>query len=224
MKKTFIFASLATAILVLGSCGSNATEAGNADSAAQASAAAVTYKIDAATSTLGWHGSKVAGVGEHSGTIAIQEGTLSVENGNITAGTFVIDMAKIVVTDSGMPQEYKDKLVGHFSADDFFNSAKFPTSKFEISACEAKTDGDNTHFITGNLTLRDSTKSISFPAKVAVTETGITADAKVTINRLDWGINYDKDNMSLNEKAQAKLKNGVVGKDIELTISLKGNK
>jgi hypothetical protein len=30
--------------------------------------------------------------------------------------------------------------------------------------------------------------------------------------------------MSLNEKAQAKLKNGVVGKDIELTISLKGNK
>ena len=71
MKKTFIFASLATAILVLGSCGSNATEAGNSDSAAQASAAAVTYKIDAAASTLGWHGSKVAGVDPLNGFSAV---------------------------------------------------------------------------------------------------------------------------------------------------------
>ncbi len=223
MKKQFIIASFAAVALFLGSCGSNATEAGAADSAATASTGATTYKVDAATSTIGWHGSKLVGIGEHSGTIALQEGSLSVENGNITAGSFVIDMTKMTCSDS-LPQEFKDKLLGHLSADDFFNSAKFPTAKFEISKCEAKADGDNTHVISGNLTLRDSTKNISFPAKVAITETGVTADAKVTINRLDWGINYDKANMSIDQKAQAKLKNGVVSKDMDITISLKANK
>jgi polyisoprenoid-binding protein YceI len=73
------------------------------------------------------------------------------------------------------------------------------------------------------LTLRDSTKNISFPAKVTVADV-VTATAKVVINRLDWGINYDKDNMTLAEAAQKKLKNGVVSKDITLTINLTAKK
>ena len=109
------------------------------------------------------------------------------------------------------------------AAEDFFNTAKFPTAKFEITACEAKVDGENTHVISGNLTLRDSTKNISFPAKVTVAD-GVTATAKVVINRLDWGINYDKDNMTLAEAAQKKLKNGVVSKDITLNINLSAKK
>lgn len=224
MKKQFIIASFAAVALFLGSCGSNATEAGAADSAATASTGATTYKVDASTSTITWHGSKLVGIGEHNGNIAIQEGSLSVENGNITAGSFIIDMKKITCTDTFLDEATKGKLAGHLAADDFFNSEKFPTAKFEISKCEAKADGDNTHVISGNLTLRDSTKNISFPAKVAITETGVTADAKVTINRLDWGINYDKANMSIDQKAQAKLKNGVVSKDMDITISLKANK
>ena len=115
------------------------------------------------------------------------------------------------------------KLHGHFAAEDFFNTAKYATAKFEITACEVKAEGDNTHLISGNLTIKDSTKNISFPAKVTVGET-VTATGKVVINRLDWGINYDKENMTLAEAAQKKLKNGVVSKDITLTINLTAKK
>ena len=122
-----------------------------------------------------------------------------------------------------MVEEYQGKLNGHLKADDFFGTAKFPTAKFEITACEAKADGDNTHLISGNLTIKDSTKNITFPAKVTVGET-VTATGQVVINRLDWGINYDKENMTLAEAAQKKLKNGVVSKDITLTFNLTAKK
>ena len=131
-------------------------------------------------------------------------------------------MASIKCTDS-LPAEYLTKLHGHLSAEDFFNTAKFATAKFEITACEVKAEGDNTHLISGNLTIKDSTKNISFPAKVTVGES-VTATGKVIINRLDWGINYDKENMTLAESAQKKLKNGVVSKDITLTINLTAKK
>ena len=222
MKKNTILFGMAAIAIALGSCGSNASEASGADSVAQADSNATTYNVDAASSTVTWFGTHAVGTGDHNGTINIKEGSLSLTNGNITAGSFVIDMSSIKCTDS-LPAEYLTKLHGHLAAEDFFNTAKFPTAKFEITACEAKAEGDNTHFISGNLTLRDSTKNISFPAKVTVAD-GVTATAKVVINRLDWGINYDKENMTLAEAAQKKLKNGVVSKDITLNISLTAKK
>lgn len=222
MKKNTILFGMAAIAIALGSCGSNASEASGADSVAQADSNATTYNVDLASSTVAWFGTHAVGTGDHNGTINIKEGSLSLANGNITAGSFVIDMSSIKCTDS-LPAEYLTKLHGHLAAEDFFNTAKFPTAKFEITACEAKAEGDNTHFISGNLTLRDSTKNISFPAKVTVAD-GVTATAKVVINRLDWGINYDKENMTLAEAAQKKLKNGVVSKDITLNISLTAKK
>lgn len=222
MNKNTILLGMAAIALTLGSCGSNATEASGADSVAQADSTMTTYFVDAASSNIVWFGTHAVGTGDHNGTINIKEGNLSIDNGNIEAGSFVIDMTSIKCTDS-LPAEYLTKLHGHLAAEDFFNTAKFPSAKFEITQCEVKADGDNTHFISGNLTLRDSTKNISFPAKVTVAD-GVTATAKVVINRLDWGINYDKDNMTLAEAAQKKLKNGVVSKDITLTINLTAKK
>jgi polyisoprenoid-binding protein YceI len=222
MKSTFIYLTAAVAVMAMASCGSNATEAGAADSTLSATEGSATYTITP-ESVLGWKGTKVVGDGSHAGTIAMTNGTISMENGNITAGSVTIDMKNIVVTDS-IPEEYKQKLIGHFSADDFFNIEKFPTAKFEITGSEAKVEGAYTHVISGNLTLRDSTKNISFPATVAVTETGLTAVGTAIINRLDWGVNYDKDKMSLSEKLQASAKNGIVSKDMEITFNITATK
>jgi polyisoprenoid-binding protein YceI len=209
----------AVAVFAMASCGSNASDAGNADSAATANTGAVTYTV-APESVIGWRGSKVAGIGEHKGSIAISEGSLSVENGKLTAGSFTIDMNNIVCTDS-ITDEYKQKLIGHFQADDFFNVAKFPTAKFEITSVEEKAEGTNTHVISGNLTLRDSVKNISIPAAVTIDGTTFTAKGSLSINRLDWGVNYDKANMSLSDKAKAALKNGVVSETIEISLDIK---
>lgn len=222
MNKSFIYLTAAVAGLALASCGSNAAEAGAADSTLSATEGSSTFNIST-ESVVGWKGTKVVGMGSHAGTIGITEGTLSLENGNLTAGSVTIDMKNIVVTDS-MPDEYKQKLIGHFSANDFFNVEQFPTAKFEITGSEAKADGEYTHVISGNLTLRDSTKNISFPATVSVDENGLSAVGTAVINRLDWGVNYDMEKMSLSEKLQAEAKNGIVSKDIEITFDIKASK
>ncbi len=219
MKKSFIYLTAAIAVFAMASCGGNASDASSADSTANASAGAVSYTVSP-ESVIGWRGSKIVGVGEHKGTIAISEGSVSIENGQLTAGSFTIDMNNIVCTDS-IPDEYKQKLIGHFQADDFFNVATFPTAKFEITSVEEKAEGTNTHIISGNLTLRDSVKNISIPAAVSIDGTTFTAKGSVNINRLDWGVNYDKANMSLGEKAKAALKNGVVSETIEITLDIK---
>jgi polyisoprenoid-binding protein YceI len=72
--------------------------------------------------------------------------------------------------------------------------------------------------------LRDSTRKISFPANIKVEGNTVTANGKATINRLDWGVNYDSKNLSLAEAAQKKVKDGIVNNEMDITISLKATK
>ncbi|MBM3921482.1 MAG: YceI family protein [Sphingomonadales bacterium] len=223
MKKTLFYVAGIAALSMLASCGGNSQKSENADTAAQAGENAGTYTVDAAGSNLEWRGWKIVATGEHKGTIGIKEGSLSVEGGKVVAGSFVIDMNSIKntdLTDTG----YQKKLVGHLMAEDFFNVAKFPTGKFEIVSVEEKASEGNTHEVSGNLTLRDSTRKITFPATIKVEGNTVTATGKATINRLEWGINYDSKNLGLAEAAQKKVKDGILNKEIEITISLKATK
>lgn len=219
MKKTIFLSALsfATVAFLFTSCGSKSTTAEEAKEVATESE--VSYTVDAQNSIITWRGSKVVGIGEHVGTIAIKEGSIGTKDGVITSGNFIIDMGKIEVTDtvSWMNEEKKAQLVSHFQSDDFFNVAEFPTAKFEITRVE----GNN---VSGNLTIRDVTKNITFPAEISISDDQLTAKGSVIINRLDWNINYDKEKMSLTEAAQAKVKNGIVGKDIEINISITAKK
>ncbi len=145
-------------------------------------------KVDTQASIVKWIGTKRTG--RHEGTIKIQEGSLKVQEGNLTGGSFVLNMASIEVTDltSG---KGKEDLEGHLKADDFFNAEKFPTAKFEITSVTPDTTGGNTHKIEGNLTIRETTKSIAFGAKVNVSENSVEATTNFNINRKDWGIKYE---------------------------------
>jgi polyisoprenoid-binding protein YceI len=219
MKNSILNIAAAGVALLAASCGSNATKAGKEAEAAAAGKAATEYLVDAGKSEIKWKGSKLVGVGEHFGTIGLKEGKLHVEDGMVKAGYFLLDMSTIKNLDLE-DAEKKGMLEGHFKSDDFFNVEKYPTAKFEISQIEDKKEGENTHIIHGNLTLRDVTKNIAFPAKIDVNDAGLVAQGNVTINRLDWGINYDKEKMSLTEAAQQTAKNGIVSKDITLEIKI----
>ncbi|HET6275154.1 MAG TPA: YceI family protein [Candidatus Cybelea sp.] len=73
----------------------------------------------------------------------------------------------------------------------YFDVAKYPTMSFRSTSITAK---DNTDFtVTGDLTIKDVTKPVSFPVEVV----GIIPDGKgwrvgyngvFTIDRRDWGI------------------------------------
>lgn len=80
------------------------------------------------------------------------------------------------------------KLTNHLRSPDFFDTREQPTAKFESTAVKAAEDGK--HVITGNLTILKATKEIQFPAKVAVTDKGLTLTAEFTIDRTEFGMKF----------------------------------
>lgn len=79
------------------------------------------------------------------------------------------------------------KLTGHLKNADFFDVPTFPTSSFALTSIEESADGHN---ITGDLTLHGVTKSISFAAKVGVSDSQVTLSAEFFIKRYDFDIVY----------------------------------
>ncbi len=155
---------------------------------------AVTFNLDTTATMVNWVGSKPAG--KHIGTIKVKEGSVSVKGGNITAGSFVLDMNSINVTD--LKGKDKAALEGHLKGlekgkeDHFFNTPKFATGKFELTkVAGVMGDSTATHLIYGNLTIKDVTKEVSFKANVKMDATMVSVTtAPFNINRTDFNIKY----------------------------------
>ncbi|MCP1384407.1 YceI family protein [Runella salmonicolor] len=149
-----------------------------------ASKKAVSYKVDASKSVVKWHAKKVTG--EHNGTVNLANGVLTVDGTKITGGSFEIDMTSIKcedLTDAG----YNAKLITHLKSDDFFSAEKHPKATFKIT----KVEGSGANYtLTGDMTIKGITKSISFPATVKADAKGVTANAKITLDRTKWDIRY----------------------------------
>lgn len=220
MKKTFIGA--AAVITILAAC-NNTPKADQAVAGEKENAASVTgtaYQLDS-SSTITWTGSKPTGA--HSGTFKLAEGSFAVNNNQLTGGSFVIDMNTLNNIDLAADADTKGKLEGHLKSPDFFDVAKYPTAKFEIISVTAFVADstqeillkDATHTIKGNLTLKDSTKSISFPAKVTVDAATSAAIADFNIDRTDWGINY---------KGPNNPQDWVISKTVNIKLALTATK
>lgn len=203
---------------VLFSCGSkNTVDTKDKQDVAEVTAISQTYNVDVAASSLGWLGKKVTG--QHNGTIQIKNGTVSVENNELKAGNFVVDMASIKNEDL-TDAEMNGKLIGHLTSEDFFNTATYPESKFEITGTEklAQPDADgNNYKIMGNLTIKDITKNITIPAKVTMDEATFSATSKFSIDRTEWNIQYGSGKFFKN------LGDKMIDDAIQFDLTLKAN-
>lgn len=165
------------------------------------------FTVDPSNSTIEWIGSKVTAL--HSGTIAIKDGQVTVANGALTGGKFTLDVSSITVTGpEGTDPGKNSYLQDHLHSEDFFNVAAFPEGVFEITKVTpftgtvAETNNPTeaglnkyrvanpTHTVSGNLTLKNITKNIEFPARITVTDSGVDALAKFNIDRTQWDITY----------------------------------
>ncbi|CDS94637.1 Rhodanese-like domain protein [Sphingobacterium faecium PCAi_F2.5] len=200
MKKLSIVAVLASVILA--SCGgANGDKAQTGTEQQVAEQKGETFTVDTAVSTIKWKGYHKGGFDPRFGTLK-SEGTVSLEEGAITGGSFVIDMNSVVTDKSSVdPAKSGGKtsadLDGHLKTGDFFEVEKYPTAKFEITSVtdfDASKDksviADATNIISGNLTIKDKTVNVTFPAKVNVTDNEVSVQSKFTINRQDWGLAY----------------------------------
>lgn len=185
--------SIYAVIALLAACNSPKGDSAEAsDKQTVSNTSGTSYTLDT-TSTIRWAASKPTAT--HEGNFKVSEGTFTVNDNNLTSGTFTINVASLLVTDL-KPADGKEKLEGHLKSPDFFDVAKYPNAKFEITSVapytsdSANPSKDATHLVSGNLTLRDSTKNISFPAKVTIDAQSLSAKADFNIDRTMWGMNY----------------------------------
>jgi polyisoprenoid-binding protein YceI len=165
------------------------------------------YKIDTQKSKITWLGKKVTG--QHTGTIALAEGTFTGKGKKITAGSFAIDMTSL------KDDESNTRLEGHLKSDDFFSSEKFPKATFVTSTIESK--GGDQYLVKGNLTIKGITNQIEFPATITVADNQISAKAKIVVDRTKFDIKFRSGNFFQN------LGDKAIEDNFELNVDLIGN-
>lgn len=83
---------------------------------------------------------------------------------------------------------------GHLKSDDFFSAEKFPTLNFKSTSF--KNNGGSDYTLTGDLTIRDVTKSVSFPVEYGGTATDPYGQVKSgfeiagKFNRSEFGLTW----------------------------------
>lgn len=191
-------------------------EAKDATEETAVSNAATSYTVNTDESKVMWTGSKPTG--QHMGTIGLSNGTIAVTDGMISGGEFTIDFNSLVNTDL-KAGEGKEDLEGHLKTGDFFEVEKFPTGTFNVTSVEAVSDNaEVTHNVTGNLTMKDITKSVSIPMNVAMMGDKIAAQSTAfTIDRTQWGINF-------HSGALGTAKDKIINDQVGLVITLVANK
>jgi hypothetical protein len=169
---------------VLTACKNEKKEKVEAKDAIKVAVVANLNNADVASSVITWKGSKPTGA--HNGTIMLKEGSLNLEAGKLTGGSFVIDMSSMKNVD--LDAESGAKIVGHLSSPDFFDVATYATSKFVITSV-AEVEGKLA--VTGNLQIKDVTKSITIPATL-VSDGSVTTfeSEKFNVDRADFNVKY----------------------------------
>ncbi|MEN1786057.1 MAG: YceI family protein [Bacteroidota bacterium] len=136
--------------------------------------------VNAEKSKVTWKAYKVTG--SHMGTVALQSGSLMFDGATLTGGEFTVNMTTINTTD--LEGEYKDKLDGHLKSDDFFGIAKYP--KATLVFTDVKASGKNSYAVTGDLTIKGITKSITFDMSIY----GSKATATLKVDRAEYNVRY----------------------------------
>ena len=205
-----VFAAAVTA------CGPSGTEVESsaAVTADNTVANSTSFTVDTSASTIEWEGTKLIGSGHH-GVIPIDQGTLMTDNGQLVGGTFTLNVARLENRD--LDGEGKGKLEGHLKSADFFDVANHPTATFEItSVVPAEGQADYNHSITGNLTIKGTSRSITIPAMISMDGDQITATTPdFVIDRTEWGMQYGSGSGAI-ELAQDKVINDEVGLKLNL--------
>jgi polyisoprenoid-binding protein YceI len=157
----------------------------------------MTFIVDTAASKIRFNG---FGVGKnHPGKFKLSSGTVAVDNNQISGGNFVINIRSMDLEQK--ENIFRDKLRPHLMSGDFFDTDKFSTSRFEITSVEPyRSDDKDTSIVeganfnvSGNLTLKDVTRNITFPARIEMDDNTLKGKANFDIDRTQWKMNYGND-------------------------------
>lgn len=181
-----------------------------------------TYSIDTKSSEVKWAGKKPLIDGYiNSGTIALSEGEVKVDEDRVMSGSFVIDMKTLKVGLTAKKPNQETTLEGHLKGEGWFDVETYPTAKFVIKKVTAKnSDSANTSYdVEGDLTIKDKTNTITFPATIKQEANGqVVAEATTKIDRTKWGLTAGSASFFDN------LADNAIDDMIELSFKLVANK
>jgi polyisoprenoid-binding protein YceI len=139
------------------------------------------WAIDTSRSKLTALGAKITAT--HPIVFREWEGWAKVADGKLQGVEYTVKMASL--------EADHPKLTQHLKNEDFFDVPKHPKSTFRSTAvAEGSSEEGMTHTVTGELTIRGTTKQVSFPANVTVSEGEVSAKTEFAIDRKDFGIVY----------------------------------
>lgn len=172
-------------------------------------AAPETYKIDDTHSFANWSIRHL--VGKTTGTFTDIKGTLTLDPANPNTGN-----ADVTINLYSLESGHRARDT-HLLTADFLDANKYPNMRFVSSGF--KSTGKDTGVMTGQLTLRGSTRSVEIPYKIL----GFGVDpwgnqragfeGKFKLNRSDYGITKYVDGGT-----------GIIGNEVEITLLVEGLK
>ena len=184
-----------------------------------ADATGLTFGVDTADSRVRFNG---RGVGKnHAGKFRLSAGKVAIANNQVTGGDFTMDINSLELEEKG--EMFDKKLRPHLLSGDFFDAQKFGTARFEITKVEpyqvndkdtSIVEGANFN-VSGNLTLKETTKNITFPARIDLDGNVLKAKANFDIDRRQWQMNYGNDK-TLGDK--------FISETVNIELDLKANK
>jgi polyisoprenoid-binding protein YceI len=138
--------------------------------------------------------------GACNGTLDFTSSNLSFDPNNPAAASMevVLSIASINTNSSK-----RDK---HLKTDDFFDEAKYPAISFKSTSIQK---ADNGYAVTGNLKIKEVTKTVTIPFTFVPTGKIATFKGDFTINRMDY-------------KVGEKQKFGV-GKEVRIALNIPVN-
>jgi len=211
-RNLFLIATLA--IFMLTSC-STETEKPTVETS-EAEQAVVTEETSEATaiplntgeSSLTWNGYKAIVDTAHEGTLNIAGGNFLIEDNELVGGSFTLDMTTIENND--LDGGRKEGLENHLNSEEFFNTADFQEGSFEVTQVTPIQETGATHQISGNLTLKEISKNITFKANLEGLDTEeITSTADFNINRQDWNLGHSDDQSIIEQMQDNALQNEI---------------
>ena len=146
------------------------------------------FQIVNAQSNINWVGRKVTGA--HNGTIGIKAGSLTLTDGKLSGGEFIIDSTSIQILDVTDPAT-NAQFAGHLASDDFFSSEKYPEAVLEIVSVSGNR-------VDGNLTIKGITQPVGFDAVVKTNGDLLTATGKLVIDRTKYEMKFRSGNFFQN--------------------------
>lgn len=135
---------------------------------------ATVYNVDATATELMWQGDYADATHSHMGTVSVTDGMISYMGDEFEKGMFTVDLSTTKSTDL-TPEMGSDKLIGHLSTEDFFNSAKFPNVEVTINSMTDKE-------IDATLKVAGKEIKTTFPATIKRTGNKLTAKADFSVD------------------------------------------